>query len=45
MLREKETYTVEPIKDTKIDVYDLVKYDTIYEQIEKAFPEVKSYKI
>lgn len=45
MLREKESYTGERIKDAKIDIYDLIKYDTIYSQIEKSSPEVKAYEI
>lgn len=45
MLRKIDSYTGEAIKNTKMDVYDLVKYETIYEQIEKASPEVKAYEV
>lgn len=45
MLRKIDSYTGETIKNTKMDVYDLVKYETIYEQIEKASPEVKAYEV
>ena len=45
MLRKTDSYTGEQVKDAKIDVFDLVKYETIYEQIEKASPEVKAYEI
>ena len=45
MLRKIDSYTGEEIKNAKIDVFDLVKYETIYEQIEKASPDVKAYEI
>ena len=45
MLRKIDSYTGEEIKNTKIDVFDLVKYETIYEQIEKASPGVRAYEI
>ncbi|MCI9064033.1 MAG: hypothetical protein HFJ17_05480 [Clostridia bacterium] len=45
MLKEKDSYTGKAIDDARIDVYDLVKYDTIYEQIEKSSPEVNAYEI
>lgn len=45
MLRKKDSYTGEEIKDAKIDVFDLVKYKTIYEQIEEASKDVKAYEI
>lgn len=45
MLRRTDSYTGEEIKDAKINVFDLIKYETIYEQIEKASPDVKAYEI
>lgn len=45
MLRKTDSYTGEKIKNAKIDVFDFVKYETIYEQIEKASPDVKAYEI
>lgn len=45
MLRKTDSYTGEQIKNNKIDVFDLIKYETIYEQIEKALPDVKAYEI
>lgn len=45
MLRKTDSYTGEKIKDAKMDVFDLMKYETIYEQIEKASPNVKAYEI
>ncbi len=45
MLRRVDSYTHEPIKNASRDVFELVKYTTIYEQIEKASPNVKAYEI
>lgn len=45
MLRKIDSYTGEKIKNPRMDVFDLVKYETIYEQIEKASPDVKAYEI
>lgn len=45
MLRKIDSYTGEKIKNAKMDVFDLMKYETIYEQIEKASPDVKAYEI
>lgn len=45
MLRKTESYTGENIKNARLDVFELVKYETIYEQIEKASPGVKAYEI
>ena len=45
MLRRTDSYTGEKIKNAKMDVFDLIKYTTIYEQIEKASPKVKAYEI
>ncbi len=45
MLRKIDSYTHEKINSTRIDVFDLIKYKTIYEQIEMAHPEVKAYEI
>ena len=45
MLRETDSYTGESIKSSKINVFDLIKYIPIYEQIEQASPHVKAYEI
>ena len=45
MLREKDSYTGETIQNARMNVFDLVKYTPIYEQIEKASPNVKAYEI
>lgn len=45
MLREIYSYTGEPVKKSRLDIYDLVKYITVYEQIEQIQPDVKAYEI
>ena len=45
MLRKIDSYTYEPLKGASKDIYDLIKYTPIYEQIEKATPSVKAYEI
>ncbi len=45
MLRKVESYTGEKISNARMDVFDLVKYVPIYEQIEKENPNVKAYEI
>lgn len=45
MLRKTDSYTGEKINTSRMDVFDLVKYLPIYEQIENANPEVKAYEI
>lgn len=45
MLRKVDSYTHEPVKNTGIDAFDLISYTPIYEQIEKASPQVKAYEI
>ena len=45
MLRKIDSYTHEPICNARTDVFDLVKYEPIYEQIEKCNPDVKAYEI
>ncbi len=45
MLRKIDSYTGEKIQNFRKDVYDLVKYIPIYDQIEKASPDVKAYEI
>ena len=45
MLRRTDSYTGEKYNKPKIDVFDLIKYTTIYEQIENASPNVKAYEI
>lgn len=45
MLRRVDSYTHEPIKNSSKDVFDLIKYVPIYDQIEEASPDVKAYEI
>lgn len=45
MLRKIDSYTGEKINTSRMDVFDLVKYVPIYEQIENVQPEVKAYEI
>ncbi len=45
MLRRIDSYTHEPIKTANKDVFDLVKYSTIFEQIENASPQIRAYEI
>lgn len=45
MLRKIDSYTHEKINTSRMDVYDLIKYIPVYEQIEKTNPDVKAYEI
>lgn len=46
MLKQKESYKGESIENAKINVFEtIVKYTTIYEQIEQASPNVKAYEL
>lgn len=45
MLRRIDSYTNEKINTSRMDVYDLIKYVPIYEQIEQINPDVKAYEI
>ena len=46
MLKHKESYLGESIKNPKIDVFEsIVKYEPIFERIEKASPEVKAFEL
>ena len=46
MFSHQESYLGEPIKKPKIDVYKtIVNYESIFEQIEKASPEVRAYEV
>jgi len=45
MLRKVDSYTGKPIENANMDIYDLVKYIPIYEQIELANEDVKAYEI
>ena len=46
MLSHKESYLGELIKNPKLDVYEsFMKYETIYEKIENANPNVKAFEI
>ncbi len=40
-----DSYTGEVYKNAKIDIYELIKYVSIYEQIEKTSTDVKAYEI
>lgn len=46
MLSHKESYLNEDISGAKIDVFqEVIKYEPIFEKIEKASPEVKAYEV
>ncbi len=46
MLSHKESYMREPLKNPNLDVFkDVVHYESIYERIEEASPNVKAYEI
>ena len=46
MLSHKESYKGENFKGAKIDVFkEVVDYTPIFEQIEKASPDVKAYEL
>lgn len=46
VLPRKESYLGEPIKKPLIDVYKtVINYESIFEQIEKASPDVKAYEV
>lgn len=45
MLRRIDSYTKEPIQNVRYDVYNLVKYMPVYQQIELASPDVKGYEV
>jgi len=44
-LRERYTYTGETLNNSRFDVMELMKYTPIYEKIEEAQSNVKSYEI
>ena len=46
MLSHKESYKGDSISDARMDVFkELVNYKPIYEQIEEASPDIKTYEI
>ena len=45
MMRKIDSYTGEKITNNRLDVFELIKYVPIYEQIESAQPDVKAYEI
>jgi len=45
MLRKIDSYTKEPIKNVRSDVFEKVDYEKIYDKIEKANPDVRAYEI
>ena len=45
LLRGIESYTKEPIRNVRKDIYELMEYDTIFNQIENASSDVKAYEI
>lgn len=46
MLPHKESYTGESFKNATVDVFKtIVNYETVFEKIEKASPNVKAYEI
>lgn len=45
LFREIDSHTRQTIKESKINIMDLVSYESIYAQIEKVCPDVKAYEI
>lgn len=46
MLSHKESYQNDSLRNIKMDVFkEIVNYETIFERIEKASPEVKAYEV
>ena len=46
MFSHNESYLREPLKNPRIDVFkDIMNYESIWEKIEKASPDVKAYEI
>ena len=46
MLSHRESYLHDDIKDPLINVFDtVVKYTTVFEQIERSMPNVKAYEV
>ncbi len=46
MLPHKESYLKEDISKARIDVFkDIVNYESVFDQIEKASPEVKAFEV
>lgn len=45
MLPYLDSYTGEPLPKENFDIYELLKYETVYEKITKASPKTKSYEI
>lgn len=46
MLSHKESYQNDSLKNTRIDVFkEIINYETIFEKIEKASPNVNAYEI
>ena len=45
MFSAVDSYTGESYKDAKIDIYDLISYETVYDKIEKSSKDVKAYEI
>lgn len=45
MMRQTDTYTGEKYEKINQDIFDLVKYESVYEQIEKASKQIKAYEI
>lgn len=45
LLRERYTYTLDEINKDRLNLYELVKYKSIYAQIEDANSNVKAYEI
>ncbi len=45
MMRRCDSYTFEPITQARKDVFEGMKYQTIYDQIENASPDVRAYEV
>jgi len=45
MMRKCDSYTFETLENARKDVFESIKYTTIYEQIEMASPDVRAYEV
>ncbi len=45
MFPRVDSYTGESYQNAKFDIYDLIKYKTVFEQIEEANKKIKAYEI
>lgn len=45
MMRKCDSYTFATLDNARKDVFEMIKYETIYEQIETASPDVRAYEV